>query len=238
MHDDEDAGVRPSDPDLGADPSGHTGAGHGARPGVRRRVVLGAALAVLVLAVAGLAIGIAGSGHSDGDHDGAATATRSVAPRTGTTSDGSVAASTPTLDPADADLVAALRPFAATACHSAPRDGDGVVATVSCTPGSATAASAPQQLSVVRFASADALQSDLRRRSAGLAESGAGGCADGRSGVERWTHSSHRRGTFVCRVTPGHFTVYWTVDDSLVGFAAEQPDADQFMAWWRSYDPI
>nr|WP_163547978.1 hypothetical protein [Candidatus Frankia nodulisporulans] len=190
---------------------------------------------VLVLAAVGIVVAVTAGGGSDGDRDDSTAAPSSV---TGTAG-GASATSTLTLEPADADLVAALLPFTVTDCRSAPRDGDGVVVAVSCAPGSSTAASAPEQLSVISYGTAEALQADLRERSVGLAGSDPGTtCAHGRSGVERWARTAHRRGSFVCRVTPGRFAVYWTVDDSRLGFTAELPDADQFFAWWRAYDPI
>ncbi|CAO5148144.1 Serine/threonine protein kinase [Frankia sp. AiPs1] len=202
------------------------------RGSMPRRLV-GAATLLVVLAGGGIVLGLLAGGHTGDGSGGPASASPTASTATGVPR----VASTPTLDPADTSLVSALRPFAVTDCHSAPREGAGVVAAVSCTPGSSTAAAAPAALFIVRFASADTLQADVRRRSAGLTDTG-GGCAQGRSSAERWAHSSHRRGTFICQASPGRFAVYWTVDDSTVGFAAEEPSADQFLAWWRDYDPI
>jgi hypothetical protein len=110
-----------------------------------------------------------------------------------------------------------------------------VTAALSCVPGGATEG-APDRLAVIRYADAAALRADVDRRSAALTD--VGDCGRGQTSIERWAHSSRRRGTFLCEAMPGRFAVYWSVDDELLGFAAENPDASRLLAWWRDYDPV
>ncbi|CAJ59876.1 hypothetical protein FRAAL1215 [Frankia alni ACN14a] len=107
---------------------------------------------------------------------------------------------------------------------------------MTCAPGVSTETPAPARLSVLRYRDAAALQGDVERRSAKLTD--AGDCARGQTSIERWAHSARRRGTFLCTAEADRFAVFWTVDDELVGFATEDPDAGRLLAWWREYDPL
>jgi hypothetical protein len=203
--------------------------------GRRRAVVAGLAGAIIV--GAGVAVGLLVSGGSE--H--AATVRPAPSPagssrdRSSGAAVGSPAPSV-ALDPAESRLLASLRPFAVADCRAAHRDGDGVVAALTCAPGVATEAPAPARLSVLRYQDAAALRGDVERRSGELTD--AGDCARGQTSVERWAHSARRRGTFLCAAGAGRFSIFWTVDDELVSFATEDPDAGRLLAWWREYDPI
>ncbi len=232
---DESTSPEPVDDPGGAPVEGgdHRAAGTG---GGRRRAVVGGLAGAIVIG-AGVAVGLLVSGGSD--H---ATTVRPAPSTAGSSSGrfggGTVGSPAPsvTLDPADARLLASLRPFAVTDCRAASRDGDGVAAALTCAPGVATEAPAPARLSVLRYRDAAALRGDVARRSAELTD--AGDCARGQTSVERWAHSARRRGTFLCSAAAGRFAVFWTVDDELIGFATEDPDAGRLLAWWREYDPI
>ncbi|MCM3920883.1 hypothetical protein ND748_04210 [Frankia sp. AiPs1] len=223
----DDPGVPPVE---GAD---HRAPGTG---GGRRRAIVAGLVGAIVVG-AGVAVGLLVSGGSD--H---AATVRPAPSAAGSSRDrssgGTVESPAPgvTLDPADARLLASLRPFAVTDCRAAPRDGNGVAAALTCAPGVATEAPAPARLSVLQYQDAAALRGDVERRSGELTD--AGDCARGQTSVERWAHSARRRGTFLCTAGASRFSVYWTVEDELVGFATEDPDAGRLLAWWREYDPI
>ncbi|WP_261566579.1 hypothetical protein [Frankia gtarii] len=207
----------------------------GAGGGRRRAGIAGGAAALII--GAGVAVGLLVTSGSDQE-----TTTPPAPSSTGSHADrpggGMAQSPTPsaTLDSADARLLASLRPFAVSDCRAAPRVDDGVVAALACAPGVATEAPAPARLSIIRYRDAAALRGDVDRRSAAIID--AGDCRRGQSSVERWAHSARRRGTFLCVAGAGRFTVYWTVDDELLGFSTEDPDAGQLLAWWREYDPI
>ncbi|WP_207770174.1 hypothetical protein [Frankia canadensis] len=212
----------------------------GAHPGAGRRPArrwwsspLAAATGVLLLVGGGLSLAACGGSGSDaGTHPAAGPSASGGSARP-------AGRATPepsgTLDATDAHLVAMLRPFAVTDCHTAPR-GAGVSAAVDCVPGVSTAAAAPGAVSVVRYTDAATLRADVGRRSAALTD--VGECSRGQTSIERWAHSSRRRGTFLCSAVPDRFSVFWTVDDELLGFSAEDSDAARLLAWWRDYDPV
>ncbi|WP_207634212.1 hypothetical protein [Candidatus Frankia alpina] len=223
----------PAGPPVEPDDHRTPGAGGGRRRAVAAGIVGGAAAIIIG---AGVAIGLLVTSGSDHEATGQPTpsSTGSHADRPG----GGMADPAPsaTLDSADARLLASLRPFAVSDCRAAPRVDDGVVAALACAPGVATEAPAPARLSIIRYRDAAALRGDVARRSAAVID--AGDCHRGQTSVERWAHSARRRGTFLCVAAAGRFAVYWTVDDELLGFATEDPDAGQLLAWWRAYDPI
>ncbi|EIV94008.1 hypothetical protein FraQA3DRAFT_3738 [Frankia sp. QA3] len=211
----------------------HRGTGTG---GGRRRAVVAGVVAAIIVG-GGVAVGLLVSGGSDGAATSRPTSS-TAGPNPDRPGGGTAGSPTPsaTLDAADARLLASLRPFAVTDCRAAPRDGDGVEAALTCAPGVATEAPAPAKLSVIRYRDAAALRGDVDHRSTALTD--AGDCYRGQTSIERWAHSARRRGTFLCAAGPGRFAVYWTVDDELLGFAADDPDAGRLLAWWRDYDPI
>ena len=186
-------------------------------------LLFGGACALVACGGSGSARPGPGPSASGSSSPGGRPATRTPAP-------------TSTADTAASRLLAQLRPFAVTDCRPQPSGDDGITAALTCVPGVSTAAPAPRAVSVFGYADAAALQADVGRRSAALTD--VGDCARGQTSVERWAHSSRRRGTFLCSATPGRFSVFWTVDDEHLGFAAEDSDAARLLAWWRDYDPV
>ncbi|CAO5242642.1 hypothetical protein [Frankia sp. AgKG'84/4] len=221
----------PGAPDPATDDGGGSRQRRG-RPG-RRRTVLLATVAVLVVLGAAVATGLTltGGSESNGRASPGPAASRPARDSSGPSV---LPTATATLDAADAGLLAVLRPFAVTDCQPGARD-ESVTASLRCAPGSGVAG-APARISIVRYADAAALRADVGRRSAALADTG--DCGRGQSSVERWTHSSRRRGTFLCEAAPGRFAVTWTVDDELLGFTTEDSDAARLLAWWRDFDPV
>jgi hypothetical protein len=66
-----------------------------------------------------------------------------------------------------------------------------------------------------------------------------GNCDDGQQSSERWSTASEKvGGNRLCYFFANRFYEFWTYDDKLVAFSADDADAGRLNAWWRSFDPL
>ncbi|MCK9902717.1 hypothetical protein CC117_25080 [Parafrankia colletiae] len=67
----------------------------------------------------------------------------------------------------------------------------------------------------------------------------AGNCDSGQESAEEWTSLQEPNGgARLCYKYADRFVTFWSISDSLVAFAASDPNPARLIAWWHGFDPI
>ncbi|KJE24192.1 hypothetical protein FF36_01595 [Frankia torreyi] len=66
-----------------------------------------------------------------------------------------------------------------------------------------------------------------------------GNCDDGQQSSERWSSPAEATGgNRLCYFFANRFYEFWTYDDHLIAFSADDPTAARMNDWWHSFDPL
>jgi hypothetical protein len=66
-----------------------------------------------------------------------------------------------------------------------------------------------------------------------------GNCDDGQQSSERWSSPADATGgSRLCYFFANRFYEFWTYDDHLIGFSADDPTVARINDWWHSFDPL
>jgi hypothetical protein len=225
-------------PEQAVHHSGRRRAEPGRRPRQIRLIAAAAGAVAVIVGVLAIVLASGGSRHRAGPPS-AAPAGPTTAAGTGTAGTGATVTppQQPGLTPAESRLAASLNPFALHDCRPRPGGGTGNTdAALGCSVGVASAGPAPAEVLVVHYPTAAARSRDVAQRAAGIRD--VGSCARGEPSVEDWGRSTRRLGAFLCYRAEGRFSIFWTIDASLVGFGASSDDPTALIAWWRGFQPI
>lgn len=137
----------------------------------------------------------------------------------------------PAGNPEDA-LRALLNPVTMTGCEAPQRsDSSYADATLRCIGAEGV------EVLAYHFPDRSALDRQIGARETYYTDSG--NCDDGQESSEQWSSPQEPNGgTRLCYRYADQFVTLWSINDSLVAFAAADQDPGRLIAWWRGFDPI
>ncbi len=190
----------------------------------RRLLIGGGGLLLVLVIVFGV---LAFTGGNGGGESTTAAQGRPAGAGTATTGTGAEAGG----DPREI-LRSLLNPAVMTGC-TAPARSDSAYAdaTLICK------APSGMEVSAFHFPNRSALDRQIGARETFYFDEG--NCDDGQQSSERWSSPADATGgSRLCYFFANRFYEFWTYDDHLIAFSADDPTAARINDWWHSFTPL